>query len=99
MDLLRTWVVALVVVGCGSERSAGRVAGPYGTADELIAAAEARIEALCDCSTPACRTQVMSAPDNPFGAAAVGPRARFTPAQRVRYAELMKQSFACATGQ
>jgi hypothetical protein len=99
MKRLRTWVIALCFLGCGREKTAARLDGPFGTPQDLLQAAEERVDALCECADQPCRVRVMSAPDNPFGAAAVAPRARFRPAQRVQYAELMKRSVACATGQ
>ena len=102
MKPLRSWVIGLGLAGmaaCGNERGSGRVAGPYGTPEELLAAASARVDALCDCADRNCRAQVMSAPDNPFGAASKGPRTRFSAAQKVQFSELLKRSFSCAAGQ
>jgi len=98
MKLLVLWTVVVCAVGCSGRKAKARIDGPFSTTEQLLAAAEARVEALCDCPDQACRGRVMSAPDNPFGAVAASGRAQFSPAERVRYAELLKRSVACTTG-
>lgn len=97
MKLLLTWVVAVGVLGCDGGKPKGPLQGVYASVEELLQAAEARVDALCECTDQPCRVRVMSAPDNPLGAAATPARARFTAAQRVQYGELLKKSVMCTT--
>jgi hypothetical protein len=97
--------IALILVGlvaaCGGDKQSGKPSGnaassALATPAAVLAAAEDRTTAMCGCADPACRTAVMSRPDDPFGERGRAARDGFSADQRTRWNDVMQRWAACS---
>jgi hypothetical protein len=91
--------LALATTACGGDKKegGGKAAGAAAmTPATALAAAEDRTAAMCACADVACRTAVMSRPDDPFGEKARAARDGFSADQRTQWNGIMTRWAECS---
>jgi hypothetical protein len=96
--LLAIALLAATLTACADDKPAGRssTGAVLATPDAVLASAGARTDAMCACADAACRTAVMSRPDDPFGEKGRGARDRFTAEQRAAWNDVMRRWAECS---